>query len=137
MKEMLLETIKNLFSKPATVKYPQEPSPPPASYRGLIVYKEELCIFCTKCEMVCPPGAIRFTYKEDGSKKYHYNPYLVIYCGECVRACPKPGCLIQVEKTAPPESSLPNWDELEKRAEESRKAFLKAKGAAKRRKRGS
>ncbi len=131
MKEMLIETIKNLFSKPVTVKYPQEPSPPPANYRGLIVYKEELCIFCTKCEMVCPPGAIRFTYGEDGSKKYHYNPYLCIYCGECVRACPKPGCLTQVEKTAPPDSSIPNWDELERRAEKSKKAFLKAKAIAK------
>lgn len=127
MKEMLIETLKNLFSKPVTVKYPQEPSPPPEGYRGLIVYKEDLCIFCTKCELVCPPGAIRFTYSEDGNKKFHYNPYLCIYCGECVRACPKQGCLTQVEDLAPPETVIPDWDQLEVEAEESKKAFLKAR----------
>ena len=67
---MLIESIKNLFSKPAIVKYPSEPSPPPLGYRGLIIYRKELCIFCTRCEMVCPPGAIRFTRKEDGTKEF-------------------------------------------------------------------
>ncbi|WP_457754845.1 4Fe-4S dicluster domain-containing protein [Thermovibrio ammonificans] len=126
---MVVQTIKNLFSKPVTVKYPQEPSPPPPNYRGLIVYKEELCIFCTKCELVCPPGAIRFTYSEDGSKKFHYNPYLCIYCGECVRACPKEGCLTQVEETAPPatESTIPDWNGVEREAVESKKAWLAAR----------
>ena len=111
------------------MKYPFEPSPTPPNYRGLIVYKKELCIFCTKCELVCPPGAIRFTYTEDGSKEFHYNPYLCIYCGECVRACPKPGCLVQVENTAPPaiEEELPKWDELEKEADESKKRWLQAR----------
>jgi NADH-quinone oxidoreductase subunit I len=129
MKDMFIESLKNLFKKPATVKYPFEPSPTPPNYRGLIVYKKELCIFCTKCEMVCPPGAIRFTYNEDGSKEYHYNPYLCIYCGECVRACPKPGCLIQVEETAPSatEEELPNWDDLERKADESKKRWLQAR----------
>ena len=126
MKSMILEAIKNLFSKPATLKYPAEPSPPPPRYRGLIVYKKELCIFCTKCELVCPPGAIRFTYNEDGSKEFHYNPYLCIYCGECVRACPKPGCLIQIENVAPPatKDTNPDWDSLEREAEESKKKWL-------------
>jgi NADH-quinone oxidoreductase subunit I len=112
---MLIESIKNLFSKPATVKYPSEPSPPPLGYRGLIIYRKELCIFCTRCEMVCPPGAIRFTRKEDGTKEFHYNPYLCIYCGECVRACPKPGCLTQSEKVAPPATAatIPDWNFLE------------------------
>jgi NADH-quinone oxidoreductase subunit I len=124
LKEMIVKSLKNLFSKPETVLYPKEPSPPPSGYRGLIKYRKELCIFCTKCEMVCPPGAIRFTYGQDGKKEFHYNPYLCIYCGECVRACPKEGCLVQVEETAPPESSIPNWELVEKEAAESKKMFL-------------
>jgi len=126
LRRMLIQTVKNLFSPPETVKYPQEPSPPPPDYRGLILYKEELCIFCTKCEMVCPPGAIKFTYSPDGKKKFHYNPYLCIYCGECVRACPKEGCLVQVEETAPPATSSekPDWDSLEQLAEKSKKEWL-------------
>jgi len=126
LKEMLKATIKNLFSKPVTVKYPEEPSPPPIGYRGLIVYDESLCIFCTKCEMVCPPGAIKFTYKDNGKKEFHYNPYLCIYCGECVRACPKPGCLTQVENTAEPAvaQDIPEWNLIERKAEESKRKFL-------------
>ncbi len=129
MKQMLIESIKNLFSKPATLKYPFEPSPTPPGYRGFIVYKKELCIFCTKCEMVCPPGAIRFTYDTEGNKEFHYNPYLCIYCGECVRACPKPGCLTHSQEVAPPATSttIPDWDSLEKKADESKKAWLASK----------
>ncbi len=127
MKEMLIQSIKNLFNKPETLAYPSQPSPPPPGYRGLIVYEESLCIYCTKCEMVCPPGAIRFTYGEDGKKEFHYNPYLCIYCGECVRACPKPGCLIQVEETAPPTDSTSDWDALEREADESKRRFLASK----------
>jgi len=129
VKDMLLTSIKNLFSKPATVRYPMEPSPPPPAYRGKIVYNKELCIFCTRCEMVCPPGAIKFTYEPDGSKEFHYNPYLCIYCGECVRACPKQGCLVQVEDPTPPATpaTMPDWDALEKRAEETKKAWLASK----------
>jgi len=127
VRQMLVESLKNLFSKPATVKYPFEPSPPPSGYRGVIVYRKELCIFCTKCEMVCPPGAIKFTYNRDGTKDFHYNPYLCIYCGECVRACPKPGCLIHSQVTAPPATTVPDWNSLEKEAEESKKAWLASK----------
>ena len=126
---MLLSIVKNLFSKPVTVRYPQQPSPPPKNYRGLIVRKEELCIFCTRCEMVCPSGAIRFTYEKTGKKEFHYNPYLCVYCGECVRACPKPGCLTQVEEVAPPgiSGTVPDWDSLEKQADESKKVFLRTR----------
>lgn len=128
MREMLLESIRNLFRKPSTLRYPEEPSPPPENYRGLIVYKRELCIFCTKCELVCPPGAIRFTYHGDGEKEFHYNPYLCIFCGECVRACPKPGCLVQVDEVPPvaAQGEVPDWERLEKFAENSKREWLRA-----------
>jgi len=132
LKEMIVKSLKNLFSKPETILYPKEPSPLPPGYRGLIRYRKELCIFCTKCELVCPPGAIRFTYREDGEKEFHYNPYLCIYCGECVRACPKEGCLVQVEETAPPESSIPDWKEVELEAAESKRRFLTARAKKRR-----
>ncbi len=137
MLKMLVYSFKNLFSKPATLK---ERTPPPKNYRGLIKYFEETCIYCKKCEMVCPPGAIIFTYPEDGSKKlkFHYNPYLCIYCGECVRACPKPGTLVQVEETAPPATAeeRPNdrWFEVERLAVESKKKWQEARKRAREKK---
>ena len=106
MLKMMIESLKNLVSEPETIKYPFEPSPEPKGYRGTIHYTEELCIFCDKCENVCPPGAIKFVVVdyETGKKEYNYNPYLCIYCGACVRECPKAeeGCLVQVETRTPP-----------------------------------
>jgi NADH-quinone oxidoreductase subunit I len=52
---------------------------------------------------------------ESGKKEYNYNPYLCIYCGACVRECPKAdeGCLVQVETRTPPLGrSVPKGKEL-------------------------
>ena len=127
MLKMFIESLKNLFSEPATL--PGFGTEPPKGYRGLIVYNKEKCIFCTKCELVCPAGAIRFIYPEDGSRnlEYKYNPYLCIYCGECVRECPKEGALIQTDKMPEPATKEDNpnetWFEIEKLAEESKKKW--------------
>jgi len=105
MIKMFVESVKNLVSSPDTIKYPFAPSPEPKGYRGTILYNEELCIFCDKCENICPPGAIKFEVVdiESGKKQYNYNPYLCIYCGACVDVCPKAeeGCLIQAEVRTP------------------------------------
>lgn len=128
--------LTNVMKKPATVGFPFEPSPTPTEYRGVIGYSEEQCIFCMKCEDVCPPGCILFDQElEDGKMTYHYNPYLCIYCGECVRACPKPGkegAMWQEEQTSPPcadRAMNDDWFVLEKQVEENRAAY-KAKKAA-------
>lgn len=81
----------NLLKPVHTVKYPFEPIALPKEYRGLIEHSPEDCIWCDKCEKVCPPKAIVFHQNMDGTKTYDYNQWLCIYCGECVRACPKPG----------------------------------------------
>jgi len=93
---------------------------------------------------------------ESGKKEYNYNPYLCIYCGACVDACPKAkeGCLIQDESRTPvmgesvvkdkrlgyfinkiksPKDVEKKWRELEIRAAKSREelaAYKKAKRAA-------
>lgn len=98
MFKSLLIAFKNLFKKPQTIDYPLTPIKKDKDYRGLIEYGQEDCIYCLKCEKVCPPGAILFVPVENPPEnaknkkglKYHYNPHLCIYCGECVRACPKP-----------------------------------------------
>ena len=89
MFKSFVESFKNIFKKPLTIDYPKEPIKRASRYRGLIVYDVNECIFCDKCEKVCPPKAIVFHQNMDGTKKYHYNEYLCIFCGECVRNCPK------------------------------------------------
>lgn len=96
MLKEIKKAFTNLFKPPLTHPYPQKPIEKKDNFRGLIEYNEKECIFCLKCEKVCPPEAILFTPVNEKDKRvknqklYNYNPYLCIYCGECVRACPKP-----------------------------------------------
>ncbi len=158
MVKMFIESLKNLTEKPATIGYPHTPSPEPKNYRGTILYEEELCIFCDKCEDVCPPGAILFeiTDAAENKREYSYNPYLCIYCHACVEACPKAdeGCLVQSDARIAPlgrDSTLPKdrklgyfmnriseakdldkaWDEFEKRAAQSRDELAEYKAKKK------
>lgn len=133
MIKSFVESFKNIFKEPITINYPQEQIKKPAKYRGLIVYDEKECIFCDKCEKVCPPKAIVFHQNMDGTKKYHYNEYLCIYCGECVRDCPKPDEALTHSEIKPPMGTIDNdiftkWRKLYKDAKQSRidyKAFKK------------
>lgn len=133
----LFKALANLFKKPQTIDYPLTPLVKDKEYRGLIEYGEESCIYCLKCEKACPPGAILFVKTETPSEnekntcddainkhnkkglEYNYNPYLCIYCSECVRACPKPDeALWQSNKKPQPALKSDNvnsdWFELEK-----------------------
>ncbi len=129
------DALKNLFAPPATLDYPAAPSAKSAEARGLILYEESKCIWCLKCEEVCPPGAIRFTQdRESYEYTYHYNPYLCIYCSECVRACPdKAQALSQCDELARPGTDPymnDAWFAIEHEAETSKeevKALKKAK----------
>ncbi|QOY53831.1 4Fe-4S dicluster domain-containing protein [Candidatus Sulfurimonas marisnigri] len=122
-----LNALKNLFKKPQTIDYPVTKIQKDENYRGLIEYGEKDCIYCLKCEKVCPPGAILFVPIENHSQneknkkglKYYYNPHLCIYCTECVRACPKPDEALWQTNKKPPigiKSDRVNdeWFELEK-----------------------
>lgn len=119
----MIQAIKTAFSnmlkEPYTHAYPAAPISKPKQYRGLIKYNKEHCIFCDKCEKVCPPGAILFKHFTDGTKEYLYNPHLCIYCGDCVSDCPKTGeALWQSEEKSMPAvlKDMPNdnWLEIEK-----------------------
>ncbi len=131
MFKSLLEPFNNLLKKPNTLQYPFEKEDI-SHTRGLIVYEESKCIYCLKCEDVCPPCAIIFTYNIDGSKVYNYNPYLCIYCGECVRACPDSAtALSQIGEVVKPATKMDRvneaWFELQEFAKKSKEEYLEAK----------
>ena len=124
--------IGNLFKKPVTTQFPVQQTYIPDDYRGLIVFEESLCIWCRKCEMACPPGAIVFSQDvETGKQEYHYSPYVCIYCKECVRACPAPGALLQSAEPGHPglkEQNVNNgWNQLFDESLESRSAYAAEK----------
>lgn len=136
MLQAAFNALKNLFSTPATIDYPFEKSPKNKEARGLILFEEPKCIWCLKCEDVCPPGAIRFTQdRENFEYTYHYNPYLCIYCAECVRACPDSAvALSQSDELSPPtddKNMNDSWFTIEKESEASKEAVKELKKVTK------
>jgi ech hydrogenase subunit F len=82
---MLKYTIKNIFKKPSTVKYPYEKRETPDDFRGQIVIDVDKCTLCHFCEMQCSANAIEID-KENNAIKYKIMK--CIACGECVDECP-------------------------------------------------
>lgn len=81
--------VKNLFSRPATSKYPFEPREYPQRSRGHIEVVIDECIFCGSCQRKCPSDAITV----DRSKHmWSINRMGCVQCGYCVDNCPK-NCL--------------------------------------------
>jgi ech hydrogenase subunit F len=82
---MLKSTLKNLFSRPVTVRYPFVKADIPETNRGRVAWDMQKCIWCRLCEKNCPTLAI-VTDKE------HKTQTIVrarcIACRTCVDVCP-------------------------------------------------
>lgn len=78
--------LKNLFSKPATTKYPAVPKEYPERTRGHVEIDIENCILCGMCMRSCPPRAIQV---DRAGSKWSIERFDCIQCGYCVEKCPK------------------------------------------------
>ncbi|HEX7079590.1 MAG TPA: NADH-quinone oxidoreductase subunit NuoI [Gammaproteobacteria bacterium] len=91
-------TLKHLFTRKATVYYPEEKTPKSPRFRGLHALRrypngQERCIACKLCEAVCPAAAITIEsgIGPDGTRRttrYDIDLFKCIYCGFCEEACP-------------------------------------------------
>ena len=91
-------TLKYLFKRKVTLKYPNEKAPLSSRFRGEHALRrypsgEERCIACKLCEAICPAQAITIesSEREDGSRKttrYDIDMLKCIYCGLCEESCP-------------------------------------------------
>lgn len=85
MPRILPQVLRNLFRKPATVKYPYVRVEPPKGYRGRPVIDVERCISCWLCIKACPVRAISISRE---TKKPSIWLGRCIFCGECAEVCP-------------------------------------------------
>src|SRR4029078_7003733 len=99
-------TIKHLFRRKATVRYPETKREVSAVWRGQHVLKRdehgaERCTACGLCAVACPAEALTMTaaerkkgeeglYREEKyALVYEINMLRCIFCGLCEEACPK------------------------------------------------
>jgi len=91
-------TLRNLFRRPVTVRYPDVSRTYPDRFRGILALTydretgEENCIGCRLCEYICPPQVIRVEMlkreKRNYAKTFTLELYACEFCELCVQVCP-------------------------------------------------
>jgi ech hydrogenase subunit F len=85
---MIKEVLSQIFTKPATEKYPFVKVEVPEDFRGKQVFDINLCVSCGLCSRDCPAKAIEMV-DVDGKRRPLFHLDLCIFCYQCAESCPR------------------------------------------------
>ncbi len=93
---IVIEVLKNLLRRPATIEYPKKSTDIEADARGAQYPDLRKCIGCSLCALECPSKAIAMKKLPEDKKppqnKRGLYPVIdyrsCIFCYRCVRVCP-------------------------------------------------
>jgi len=91
-------TLRQLFSKPCTIQYPEERLVWPPRTRGRLVMPQDTetgkvrCTACMLCQRICPNGSIEITTRTNEAGRRELADYIhhldrCTFCGLCVEIC--------------------------------------------------
>jgi ech hydrogenase subunit F len=89
--------LRNLFTGPATRRYPYVVRENFPGCRGRIVIDYPACIFCGACSRRCPAASIQV---EKGEKLWSIDRFSCVSCGLCVKVCPKKCLSMAIDRPA-------------------------------------
>jgi formate hydrogenlyase subunit 6/NADH:ubiquinone oxidoreductase subunit I len=95
---MAKTTLRSLFRKPVTTRYPAVPARRIPGSRGHIVTSNDDCIYCGICARRCPSGAIVVSRPE---QTWKLDVERCVVCGSCVEVCSKGSLKMAVEHSGP------------------------------------
>jgi formate hydrogenlyase subunit 6/NADH:ubiquinone oxidoreductase subunit I len=86
---MIVEALKQLLRRPATLRYPATKAVVPPRFRGKIIFRAERCVGCRLCVKDCPADAIKIEKLEDGRFAAVFDLDRCVFCAQCVESCNK------------------------------------------------
>ena len=87
---------RNLFTRPATRRYPFVVRPSFEKSRGRIVIDFDACILCGSCQRHCPANAF---VVDRNAGRWWIDRFRCVNCGICVEVCPKKCLFMENERS--------------------------------------
>jgi formate hydrogenlyase subunit 6/NADH:ubiquinone oxidoreductase subunit I len=124
---IILESLRNLLSRPATRNFPKRQPQIPDGSHGKVKHLPDKCIYCMMCARNCPAWAITVNPPK---RQWSYDPGRCVFCGECEEICRevvKRGAIVLTKEWDLSSEKRPQVERTESRMEPKMKMKLRVK----------